>query len=70
MLTNSHCLAFTFLLCDFHREQAWERWLDTLSYGCRDVKDIVLGLLKMIANSQTEGEYKSRRIRLDDTLSN
>ena len=58
MLLNSHSLAPTILLCNFQREQTWERRLDTLSNGCRDVKDVVLGFLRMTLDSQTKGEYK------------
>ena len=64
MLINSRCLDSTILLCDFHREQAWKLWLNTLSNSCRHVKDIVLGLLRMIADSQTESEYKMNLERL------
>ena len=61
---NSHCLDSTILLCNFHREQAWGRSLNTLSNSCRDVNDVVLGLLRMIADSQTEDEYKMNLERL------
>ena len=64
MLINSRCLDSTILLCDFHREQAWGHWLNRLSNGCRDVKDVALGLLRMIADSQTEGEYEMNLERL------
>ena len=64
VLINSRCVDPTVLLCNFHREQAWERCLNTLSNGCRDVKDVVLGLLRMIADSQTEGGYEMNLERL------
>ena len=54
MLTDSCCLDSTIFLCDFQ----WERWLNTLSNGYRDVKDIVLGLVRKITDSQTKGEYE------------
>ena len=41
--------------------------LNTLSNGCRYVKDALLGVLRMIADSQTEGEYK---MNLDRTFFN
>ena len=64
MLINSRCLDYTILQCDFHREQAWKRWLNTLSKSCRDVKDVVLGLVRMIPGSQTESEYEMNLGRL------
>ena len=30
------------LICDFHREQAWERWLNATKNGARMMKDIML----------------------------
>ena len=42
--------SITHLLCDFHRAQAWERWV---SKGTNDVlqqnKSVVLGFLKKLA---------------------
>ena len=64
MLINSRYLDSTILLCDFHREQVWERWLNTLSNGSRDVKEVILWLLRMIADSQTEGEFEMNLERL------
>ena len=40
-------------ICDFHREQAWERWLSKTSNGCREVKDDVLAKLRRIARSMS-----------------
>lgn len=31
-------------LCDFHREQAWDRWLKTQSNGCAEYKDEILNM--------------------------
>ena len=39
------------LICDFHREQAWERWLTKSANGCRGIKDDVLAKLRRIARS-------------------
>ena len=48
------------LLCDFHREQAWDRWLSATSNGMRSLKDNALGCLRRIANSETVEDYNSR----------
>ncbi|XP_047133431.1 uncharacterized protein LOC124811588 [Hydra vulgaris] len=42
------------LICDFHREQAWERWLSKITNGCSSVKEVVKLKLRQIANSKTE----------------
>ena len=57
-------IASIVLLCDFHREQAWERWLNTTANGCRDVKDVILGLLRAIADSENEPQYQTNLERL------
>ncbi|XP_065657850.1 uncharacterized protein LOC136082447 isoform X1 [Hydra vulgaris] len=41
-------------ICDFHREQAWERWLSKSTNGCSYVKDQVKKKLREIAHSKTE----------------
>ena len=55
-------LVFCFLdcqvyICDFHREQAWERWLAKSSNGLTDRKQSVLAKLRAIARARTEQEY-------------
>ena len=45
------------LLCDFHREQAWCRWLATTANGMRPFKEIALSLFRNIAKASTEEEY-------------
>ena len=45
------------LLSDFHREQAWDRWLSLVANGMRTVKEVALGCLRRIANSVTLEEY-------------
>ncbi|XP_047124446.1 uncharacterized protein LOC105850359 isoform X2 [Hydra vulgaris] len=42
------------LICDFHREQAWERWLSKTANGCCIVKDAVKLKLHKIAHATTE----------------
>ena len=41
MISNNF-LDYQFLIYDFHREQAWERWLNATKNGARMVKDIKL----------------------------
>ena len=53
-------LETTVLLRDFHREQAWDRWLSTTSNGMRSLKDVALGFLQRIANSETVEDYNLR----------
>ena len=42
------------LLCDFHREQAWERWTSKKDNGVSHVRDIILAHMRQIARSRTE----------------
>ncbi len=49
----SDCVVF---ICDFHREQALEKWLSKTSNGCREIKDQVLVKLRKIARSSTVKE--------------
>ena len=45
------------LLCDFHREQAWERWLSATAHGMRSHKDTLLVLMQRIAKAESEEAY-------------
>ena len=40
-------------ICDFHREQAWERWLKKKINGFASVKQKVIALFRRIAHSET-----------------
>ncbi|XP_065679788.1 uncharacterized protein LOC136094113 [Hydra vulgaris] len=44
------CVVF---ICDFHREQAWDRWLKTKSNGLTQDRLKILCLLRMIARADT-----------------
>ena len=46
------------LICDFHREQAWERWLNATKNGARMVKDIMLCKFRRIAKARTTEELQ------------
>ena len=35
-------LACQVLICDFQREQAWERWLNATKNGARMIKEVML----------------------------
>ena len=61
-ITNSVPNVFldcTVLLCDFHREQAWERWLTTTSNGVRSRKGEILAFIRRIADCETEEKFDS-----------
>ena len=45
-------------LCDFHREQAWHRWLVSTNNGMKDHKVEATNLLRNIADSQSEEELQ------------
>ena len=44
------------LLCDFHREQAWERWLTKTANGCSDRKKHILPIIRKVARSKKARE--------------
>ncbi|XP_069103000.1 uncharacterized protein [Argopecten irradians] len=44
-------------LCDFHREQSWDRWLSASHNGLTSQKSDVLQLLRAIAKSFTEEDF-------------
>lgn len=46
------------LLCDFHREQAWHRWLSASNNSMVLHKTAVLAMLRRIACSETVDEYR------------
>ena len=41
-------------ICDFHREQSWERWIVKKSNGCLHRKGDLLPKLRRIARSRTK----------------
>ena len=46
------------LLCDFHREQAWERWLNLVANGMGAVKEEALCSLRRISDSEVEESFQ------------
>lgn len=57
----------TVFLCDFHREQAWERWTAKTANGVSAIKEEVLAKLRLIANSETEEIYQERVLTLKES---
>ena len=55
----------TTYICDFHREQCWERWLRKADNGLNHQREEVLSLLRNVARSPTEdilhGNLKSSK---------
>ena len=51
------CIDCTVYLCDFHRLQAWQRWVGTGSHGVLGVKDEVMSRLKLVAKSPTTDAF-------------
>ena len=48
-------------LCDFHREQAWERWVSTTEHGVTAVKGAVVSQLRKIARAPS-GELYAKAV--------
>ena len=46
-------------ICDFNREQAWERWLNAIKNGARMIKSEMLCKFRRIARSRTEKELRN-----------
>ena len=46
-------------ICDFHREQAWRRWLNAIKNGARMIKCEMLCKFRRTARSRTEKELKN-----------
>ena len=55
------------LLCDFHREQSWTRWVSKLDNGVSNIKEDVLSMLRRCAHANTEAEYKDAVTKLQSS---
>ncbi|KAK3722871.1 hypothetical protein QZH41_020459, partial [Actinostola sp. cb2023] len=53
-LVSEDCSVY---ICDFHREQAWERWLAKTSIGMTTLKSKALVAMRRIARASTVEEY-------------
>ncbi|XP_056009107.1 uncharacterized protein LOC130051290 [Ostrea edulis] len=58
--------AFVYL-CDFHREQAWERWLKASHNGVGKDKVEILRLLRSIARSKSVEEFELAKSKLQES---
>ena len=54
-------------ICDFHREQAWERWLSKSSNGRTHLKAKTLTALRRIARATTEEHFQEELHMLKET---
>ena len=54
-------------ICNFHREQAWERWLARASNGLTVDKHNVPAKLRSVARARTEKEYMDKLGELKDS---
>jgi len=52
------CAECRVLICDFHREQAWERWTKKSVNGVGESRALLLTLMRAIAKAETEHEYE------------
>ena len=52
-------LDYNVFICDFHREQAWETWLNAIKNGARMIKSEMLCKFRRIARSRTAKELKN-----------
>ncbi len=50
----SDCFVY---LCDFHREQAWERWVSARKNDVLPVKEEVLSMMRRVARANTPEKY-------------
>ena len=55
------------LLCDFHREQAWECWTSKKDKGVADNRGNILALMRQLARARTEDLYENALRKLKDT---
>jgi len=46
-------------ICDFHREQCWQRWTSLSKHGVQTRREEVLELLRRVARAQTVEDYHS-----------
>ena len=54
-------------ICDFHREQAWERWTSASKNGVISVRDEVLARLRRLARAMNEQTFQEALDDLKDS---
>lgn len=59
MMLKYLSLDTTTYICDFHREQCWERWLRKADNGLHHQREEVLSLLRDVARSATEDVFNT-----------
>ncbi|XP_065645894.1 uncharacterized protein LOC136076410 [Hydra vulgaris] len=52
------------LICDFHREQAWERWFNKVNNGGSEIKVAMLCKLRKIARARSYEDLNSALVNL------
>ena len=52
------------IVCDFHRIQAWQRWLRTGKHNTAENSDECLELLKSVADADSEEEFEKKLQKL------
>ena len=60
----TECLVY---ICDFHREQAWTRWVSKIQNGVSHEKDLVLSMLRHSAHACSEEQYRDAVQKLQET---
>lgn len=66
-IVSNYLEAFVYV-CDFHREQTWERWLKANHNDVGKDKAEVLILLRSIARSKTVEEFDIAKTKVQVTL--
>lgn len=51
-------------LCDFHKEQSWERWLSNKDHGVHLEKKEILAMFRNISHSENKLEFENSLIEL------
>ena len=54
------------LICDFHREQAWGRWLRATKHGLSRQQDEILAILRRIARALSKVVFDKALANLKD----
>jgi len=55
------------LICDFHREQAWERWTKKSESNVGHNREEVLALMRNVAKAETEDLYQEALTKLKES---
>ena len=55
------------LICDFHREQAWERWMKRSENSMGESREEALDLMRAVAKAATDEAFEVALNRLQDS---